>query len=235
MNYFTFWITLILVAALAVYTGAQALPLLVLLYFPRLLKFWFIDQAESERWINASPAVQEKIQQLQPLGFELLGIKGEKILWQKPVFEASLANHKKESFAALMLKDDPVEADTKSFHVLGSYILTSFNGGGIIFTRGRSSMPEMESPVASVRNIATGDYKQMISTHSQRVASFKKRGFKPLPALDQASRIEATYVFYSSSYIRQARRSLTRMLPVINFVLALVLLIAIIATYIANL
>ncbi len=99
----TYMIILILVLFLTIYTGAQAIPLLVLLYAPRLLKFWFIDPAESERWINASPPVQEKIEQMEELGFVPLGIKAEKILWQKPVYEVSLSNTEKEAFGAIIL------------------------------------------------------------------------------------------------------------------------------------
>ena len=99
----TYWLVLILTLFLTIYTGAQAIPLLVLLYAPRLLKFWFIDPVESERWINASPPVQEKIEQMGELGFVSLGIKAEKILWQTPVYEVSLTNTEKEAYGAIML------------------------------------------------------------------------------------------------------------------------------------
>ncbi len=63
MNLTTYWIVLCAVFLLAIYTGIEAIPLFVLLFAPRLLKFWFISQIESERWINASSSVKEKIQQ----------------------------------------------------------------------------------------------------------------------------------------------------------------------------
>lgn len=223
----TYWLVLILTLFLTIYTGAQAIPLLVLLYAPRLLYFWFIDPVESERWINASPPVQEKIEQMGELGFVSLGIKAEKILWQTPVYEVSLTNTEKEAFGAIMLTPDK--------GVLGVYFYTALSGGGIIFTRGHSRMPEIELPDASIKNNQTGDLKAMLASHSQRIRAFKQRGITVIPVNDQASRIEATYKFYESTYMKQARRNLPRVLPVINFALAVVLLIAIVLTYILRL
>ena len=223
----TYWLVLILTLFLTIYTGAQTIPLLVLLYAPRLLKFWFIDPAESERWINASPPVQEKIEQMGELGFVSLGIKAEKILWQTPVYEVSLTNTEKEAYGAIMLTPDK--------GVLGVYFYTALSGGGIIFTRGHSRMPEIELPDASIKNNLTGDLKAMLASHSQRIRAFKQRGITVIPVSDQASRIEATYKFYESTYMKQARRNLPRVLPVINFALAVVLLIAIVLTYILRL
>lgn len=223
----TYWLVLILTLFLTIYTGAQAIPLLVLLYAPRLLKFWFIDPVESERWINASPPVQEKIEQMGELGFVSLGIKAEKILWQTPVYEVSLTNTEKEAFGAIMLTPDK--------RVLGVYFYTALSDGGIIFTRGHSRMPEIELPDASIKNNLTSDLKAMLASHSQRIRAFKQRGITVIPVSDQASRIEATYKFYESTYMKQARRNLPRVLPVINFALAVVLLIAIVLTYILRL
>jgi hypothetical protein len=223
----TYWIVLVLATLLAVYTGAQAIPLLVLLYTPRLLKFWFIGPAESERWISASPAAQEKIGQLHELGFIPLGIKAEKVLWQKPVYEVSLTNPEKETFASIMLTPDS--------RVLGVYLITPLLGRGIVFTRGRSRMPEIELPDSSIKNNLTGDLKAMLTSHSQRIRAFKQKGIAPLAVNDQAARIAATYHFYESAYMKQARRNLPRLLPVINFALAIVLLIAIVVTAILRL
>ncbi len=75
----------------------------------------------------------------------------------------------------------------------------------------------------------------MLASHSQRIRIFKQKGIDVIPVGDQASRIEATYIFYESTYIKQARRKLPRLLPVINFALAVVLLIAVVATYILQL
>jgi hypothetical protein len=226
MNSF-YWVVLILVLLLTVYTGAQAIPLLVLLYTPRLLKFWFIEPTESERWISASPTVQEKIGQLHDLGFVPLGIKAEKILWQKPVYEVALTNPEKEAFASIMLTHDN--------QVMGVYLFTPMSGGAIIFTRGRSRMPEIELSDASVKNTINGDLKSMLTSHSQRIRAFKQKGIAPLAVNDQAARIAATYHFYESTFMKQARRNLPRLLPVINFPLAIVLLIAVLLTYILRL
>jgi hypothetical protein len=223
----TYWVVLILALFLTIYTGAQAIPLLVLLYAPRLLKFWFIDPAESERWISASPSVQEKIEQLHELGFVPLGIKAEKILWQQPVYEVSLSNQKKETFASIML--------TSENRVLGVYFFTPLSGGGVTFTRGHSRMPEIELPNTSVKNNLTGDLKTMFVSHSQRVRLFKQKGIAPLAVNDQATRIEATYNFYESTYMKQARRNLPRLLPAINFALAIVLVIAVVVIAILRL
>jgi hypothetical protein len=223
----TYWLILSLSVLLAIYTGAQAIPVLVLLYAPRLLKFWFIDPAESDRWIGASPALQEKIKQMGELGFVSLGIKVEKIMWEKPVYEVSLSNTEKEAFGAIMLTADK--------QVLGVYFYTALSGGGIVFTRGHSRMPEIELPDASIKNNLTGDLKAMLSSHSQRIRVFKQRGHSVLPVSDQASRIEATYIFYESMYMKQVRRKLPRMLPVINFALAVGLLMVVVLTYIFRL
>ena len=96
-------------------------------------------------------------------------------------------------------------------------------------------MAEMEAKKASVKNFPGGDMKAMLASHSQRVGAFKKNGVDRLPVNDQAARIEATYIFYESKYMRQARRSLPRLLPAINFALALVLLIAITITLVLRL
>ena len=96
-------------------------------------------------------------------------------------------------------------------------------------------MPEIELPDASIKNNQTGDLKAMLASHSQRIRAFKQRGITVIPVSDQASRIEATYKFYESTYMKQARRNLPRLLPVINFALAVVLLIAIVLTYILRL
>jgi hypothetical protein len=119
--------------------------------------------------------------------------------------------------------------------VLGVYFYTALSGGGIIFTRGQSRMPEIELPDASIKNNLTGDLKAMLSSHSQRIRAFKQRGNHVFPVSDQASRIEATYIFYESTYMKLARRNLPRLLPVINFALAVVLLIAVVLTYILRL
>jgi len=226
----TIWLVFIMALALTLYTGAQAVPLLALLYAPRVLKFWFISGAESESWITASPLVQQKIQQLREFGFVQLGIKGEKILWQKPVYEVSLTNREKGIFAAIMLTGGQSAAGADLFRVLGVYFYTPLQGKGIVFTRGRSSMSELESKDASVKNFPGGDINAMLASHSQRVGAFKKNGVDRLPVTDQAARIEATYIFYESKYMRRARRNLPRILPAINFALALVLLIAVTIT-----
>lgn len=223
----TYWLILILALVLTFYTGAQAIPLLVLMFTPRLLKFWYIDPAESERRIHSSASVQEKVDRLRELGFTVLGIKGERILWQKPVYEVSLTHPKKETFASIILGPD----DRAS----GVYFLTAMSGGGIVFTRARSRMLEMEIPGTSVKNIPNGDLNTMFSSHSQRVRSIKQKGVSPLPVVDQTTRIEATYAYYKSSYLKKGRRNLPRLLPVINFALGVVLLIAVIVTAILRL
>ena len=118
------WLVLILALALTLYTGAQAIPLLTLLYAPRLLKFWFVSGTESENWIADSPSARQKIQQLGEFGFVPLGIKGEKILWQKPVYEVALTNREKGIFAAIMLIGGQSAAGTDLFRVLGVYFYT---------------------------------------------------------------------------------------------------------------
>jgi hypothetical protein len=218
----TYWLVLVLALFLTVYTGAQAIPLLVLMFAPRLLKFWFISPDESERRIGASASAQEKIDQLRELGFRVLGIKGERILWQPPVYEVSLANPAKETFASIILDPDD--------QALGVYLFTAMSGGGIIFTRARSRLVELEIAGTSVKNIPDSNLSSMIASHSQRIRSFKQKGISPLPVSDQASRIATTYVYYESAYTKKGRRNLPRLLPAINFALALVLLIAVLVT-----
>jgi len=223
----SYWVVLLFTLMLTIYTGMQAIPLLVLLYTPRLLKFWFIDSIEYERWISASPAAQEKMEQLRQLGFNPLGIKAEKILWQQPAYEVSLTNLEKDTFASIML--------TRDSQVLGVYFYTPLTGGGIIFTRGRSRMPEIELPASSIKNNLTGDLSAMLASHSQRIRTFRQKRFVPLAVNDQAARIAATYHFYESAYMKQARRNLPRLLPVITFALAIVLLSAVVVTAILRL
>ena len=218
----TYWLILVLALFLTVYTGAQAIPLIVLMFAPRLLRFWFISPDESQRRIGASSSAQEKISMLRDLGFAVLGIKGERILWQQPVYEVSLTNPGKETFASIILGPDD--------EALGVYFFTALSGGGIVFTRARSLMLELETQETSVKNIPGGDLSAMLSSHSQRVRAFKQRGISPLPGSDQAARIEATYVYYELAYTKKARRNLPRLLPVITFALGVVLLIAVVLT-----
>ncbi len=222
-----YWLVLIFALFLTIYTGAQAIPLLVLMFAPRLLKFWFISADYSERRIGASSSAQEKIGQLGMLGFSVLGIKGERILWQPPVYEISLSNAAKETFASIILDPDD--------QALGVYFFTALQGGGIVFTRARSRMLEMELPGTSVKNIPNSDLNTMFSSHSQRIRAFKQKGISPLPVTDQASRIEATYRYYELAYTRKGRRNLPRLLPALNFALAVVLLIAVIVTGVLHL
>ena len=218
----TYWLVLILALFLTVYSAAQAVPLLALMFTPRLLKFWFIDKMDSDRRIASSPSAQEKIAQLRELGFAVLGIKGERILWQPPVYEVSLTNPAKETFASIILGPDD--------GTLGVYFFTALSGGGIVFTRARSRLREMETADTSVKNTPSGDLNTMLTSHSQRIRVFKQKGISPLSGWDQAARIEATYVYYGSAYIRKGRRNLPRLLPAINFALAVVLLIAVLVT-----
>jgi hypothetical protein len=217
-----YWLVLILALFLTVYTGGQAIPLLVLMFAPRLLKFWFISSDESEHRIGSSISAQEKIDQLSELGFSVLGIKGERILWQPPIYEVSLANPAKGTFASVIL--DPND------QALGVYFFTAVSGGGIVFTRARSRLLELEIPGTSVKNISNSDLNTMFASHSQRIRAFKAKGLSPLPVSDQASRVEATYAYYESVYVKKGRRNLPRLLPVINFAFALVLLIAVVVT-----
>jgi hypothetical protein len=196
------------------------------MFAPRLLKFWFIEPAESERRISVSPSVQEKISQLRGLGFTTLGIKGERILWQEPVYEVSLTNPEKETFASIIL--DPGDK------AMGVYFYTALSGG-IVFTRARSHMLELEIPGTSVKNIPNGDLNTMYASHSQRVRNFRQKGHPPLSVSDQAARIESSYRYYESAYVRKTRRNLARLLPAINFALAVVLLVAMVVTAILRL
>ncbi len=217
------WIVFVVALFLAIYTGAQAIPLFVLMFAPRLLKFWFIDPIESQRRISASASAREKIDQLRELSFSPLGIKGERILWQAPVYEVALTNPEKDTFASIILGPGD--------KALGVYLYTALSGGGIVFTRAMSRQPQMEKAGISVKNIPNNDLTTMLASHSQRIREFKHQRITPLSVRDQAARIEATYLFYGSAYFKNTRRNLPSIMPLVSFALALVLLVAVLLTH----
>ena len=217
------WVVFFLALSLAIYTGFQAIPMLVLMFTPRLLKFWFIEPMDCERRVGDSKSTQEKVECLRELSFLPLGIKGERILWQKPVYEVSLANVEKDTFASIILGPDD--------NALGIYFYTPLKGKGIVFTRAGSRSPQMEKPRISVKNIPNGEITTMFASHSQRVEALRRQGIAPMLGFDQCGRIEATYQFYESTYFKRTRRNVANLMPVFNFALAVVLLIAVLLTY----
>lgn len=203
---------------LIVLTGIQAVPQLVLALAPGQIRSWFIGAEQSDRLIRlkASPAVKAKVAQLQALGFELLGIKAEKVWWRKAVHEIALTSTEMDSFGSIILNQNKKAADV--------YFYTPLAEGGLVFTRAPSPLPEMESENTSVKNLPTEKTERLLASHRQRVRLLEQKGLTPLPVNDQAARLAATRYYYTTAYGRQARRFSLRTRAVRDFLLSLALL-----------
>lgn len=205
---------------LVVLTGIQALPLLALALAPGLVQTWFIDADKSERLIRAtaSPAVKAKVAQLQALGFELLGIRAEKIWWRKPIHEIAFTAVDADTFGSIILNQNQKAADL--------YLYTPFAGDGLVFTRGPSRLPEMESETISVKNLPLDKPERLAASHRQRVRDLKKKGLTPLAVVTPADRLAAARIYYASAYGRRAGRTWLGARPVRNFLVLLALFVA---------
>jgi hypothetical protein len=216
---------LLLTAFLVIYTGWRAVPMLIFALVPGHIQGRFLTTAECDRIIAASPNVRSKLADLQALGFDTLGILAEKVWWRRrPSLEVVATSVPKSTFAAIVL--------TPAGKAAGVYFYTPLAGGGLVFTRSRSPLPEMENDNTSVKDVPGASVDKLWASHRRRLQALRERGQRPLPVGDQAARLAAAEAYYASAYARSARRIFLRAAPVINFLAVSGLLVAIIAIFI---
>jgi hypothetical protein len=215
---------LLLTIFLVIYLGWRAIPMLAVTLAPSQIRAWFLDTAESDRIIAAAPSVRAKLADLQTLDFGVLGILAERVLWRRPVLEVVATSAEKSTFAAIVL--------TPNGKAAGVYFYNPLAGGGLVFTRSRSSLPEMETDNTSAKNVPGAAVDKLWTSHRRRLQALRERGQRPLSVADQAARLAAVQAYYTSAYARRARGLFLRSAPVVNFLLVVGLLLAIIAIYI---
>jgi hypothetical protein len=214
----------LLTAFLVVYLGWRAIPLLIFALVPGHIRGWFLEEAETDRLIAAAPSVQSKLADLQALGFSRLGILAEKAWWRPPSREVVATSVQKSTFAAIVL--------TSTGKAAGVYFYTPLAEGGMVFTRSRSPLPEMENDNTSVKDVPGASVDKLWATHRRSLQALRERGQRPLSVDDQAARLAAAQAYYVSAYARRARRVFLRSAPVINFLAVLGLLVAILAIFV---
>jgi hypothetical protein len=179
----------------------QIIPPLVFVFAPQSLKSWFVDEAKANKMLQ-SPQVQEKWQQLHALGFDLLGVKAEKVPGQGSIYELSTVSLDAESYASVMLPRAGTPASV--------YFYTPLKGGGLVFTRAYAFAPEMETENTSVKNIASGNLDMALNSHGQRVQSRKQKGLMPMVEHSQAQRLAATDFYYATDYSKSTGQTLLK-------------------------
>jgi hypothetical protein len=215
---------LLLTIFMVIYLGWRAMPTLVIALTLSQIRARFLDAAESDRIIAGAPSVQAKLADLRAQGFDLLGIMVEKPWRQRGVLEVATTSGDKSAFGGIVL--------STSRQVVGVYFYTPLAGGGLVFTRSRSALPEVENDNTSVKNLPGASVDKLWLSHRKRLQTLRERGQRPLPVADQAARLAAGQAYYTSAYARQVRGRLLRSTPVVNFLLVAGLLLAIIAIYI---
>jgi hypothetical protein len=215
---------LLLTAFLVIYTGWRAVPLLISALVPGHIRGWFLETAESDHIIATAPSVQAKLADLKALGFDTLGILAEKAWWRRPSLEVVATSVQKSAFGAIVL--------TPAGKAAGVYFYTPLVGGGLVFTRSRSPLPEQENDNTSVKDVPGASVDKLWASHRRRLQALREQGQRPLPVADQAARLAAAQAYYASAYARKSRRVFLRSAPVVNFLVVVSLLVAIIGIYI---
>ena len=205
------------VILLVVFSGYQALPLLVLALNPHAIRFSFESDQDTRDLLRRTIHLREWLDRLKDLGFTLLGQKVEKIpLWGPAFRELALVSAEAEAHAGIVLHPDGTPASL--------YFYTPIRNGGMVFTRNFQG-PEAEGERLSVRNVEHIDFRFILNDHLARVRSFRDRGLIPRAGATQAERLAATAAFYDSEYGRTGLPSLWSP-PIRMFALALALLVA---------
>lgn len=206
--------TLLFIAVvLVVITGRTAIPLMLFLFQPHIMRFGFLEDAEGERLRAKSPQLMQWISDLEKCGFRYLGIKIEKMpFWGGTFREVAFTSASEEAFAAIVLRPDRNPASV--------YYYSPLTDGGMVFTRNGEYGREAESEGISVINIPTDDFGYLLEAHRQRLQAFKTRGFSVNASFDRPGRIKATETFYASTYARQ-RGFILQSPHLIGFIIAL--------------
>lgn len=228
MNTYVYGLS-ILVATLALGAMLRAiwktLPMLIWTLCPTAIHSRFLTHPESDQAIAASEKLREWLRRLEAMGFSKIGIKAERPpLWGRTTLELALVHTTDNTYGSIVVDDRG--------RPLSLYFYTPLIKNCIVFTRNGEFAPELENDAASVRNIVSDDWGEILASHKERVSRFVQRGLTPLVGSSEQSRIEATRLFYTSQY---GRKSVFQLLvfsgiPGIVSLLILILLLVAAAT-----
>ncbi len=186
----------LLIIGLGLFGLVKSLPRLLAVINPRRIRCWFADVLDRDETISRSQALKARLQELEALGFSLLGIKNEKFpLWGQAVREVATVSTAAEIFGCLVI--------TERGEPFTVYFYTPIREDGFVYTRQQATLPEMEGPNISVKNFSSPSLKDMFQAHRDRVETFKQKGLLPAMVSSPEARIEATYRFYASNYARK--------------------------------
>jgi hypothetical protein len=209
---------LVLAISFVVYTVWRTLPRLIWSINPATTRQWFLDSSASNQVISASRQLRNWSNRLASLGFSQIGVKAETSpLRGSSVLELALVSVADNTFASIVLDQDG--------HPYSLYFYTPFTNNGIVFTRNGEFAPETEDRNTSVKNVVSNDFNAIFTSHKERVQSFVRRGFTPLVDSTKQSRIEATRLYYVSSYGRHSVRRLLSSSDMQRLVASILLLI----------
>ncbi|HET7009891.1 MAG TPA: hypothetical protein VFI11_03880 [Anaerolineales bacterium] len=209
---------LIMVVLGILLASVNALPMLVLAFWPTQIRSAFDDVALRRLTANENLSLRSQLDALRQMGFTMLGVKVERQpLWGRSYREVDLASTPLQTYATIVLHPDSSPA---SF-----YCYTPLRDGGMVFTRDFEQGMEAEGPRISVRNVVSANLSEVVQDHVSRVQSMQQRGLLPVVGASQQSRLDATRAFYESDYARALRPGL-RTPAIRRFVVLLVLFLA---------
>jgi len=181
---------------LLIVTGISAIPTIIFVLDPDSMRYSFDDPAEEQDRLSRSADLREWTARLRDMGFSLLGVKAERLpLWGRAYREAALVSRAADTYASIVL--DPANSPASL------YFYTPLENGGMVFTRNHPHGRETETETVTVKNIPSQDFREVFDSHEKRLRVFLDKGWRPLIGSGQQARIEATRVFYKSSYARQ--------------------------------
>jgi len=181
---------------LLIVTGISAIPTIIFVLNPDSMRYSFDDPADEQERLSRSADLREWTARLREMGFSLLGVKAERLpLWGRAYREAALVSRAADMYASIVL--DPANGPASL------YFYSPLENGGMVFTRNHPHGRETETETVTVKNIPSQDFREVFDSHEKRLRVFLDKGWRPLIGSGQQARIEATRVFYKSSYARQ--------------------------------
>ncbi len=193
------WIVALLLVFWFILSVRFALPHLLVSRNLGAMQIGFIEQNASREFTSIPPPLESAFAGFRSLGFVPLGIKFEKFpLWGPRLEEYSLASDEARAFASLL--------SFSRLNYTGSYLLTPFTNGAIVFTTTNPRMSPIEAPGFSLKVMAGATPEQALADHRVRVGRFEERGLTPYPSYDRQSRLAATRAFYAAAPIERSMR-----------------------------
>lgn len=207
--------TVILLAALVAFLIAawSAVPLIWFALRPTSIRSYFIDSKLADKLVTMDPVIAETIQQIQGLGFSLLGVRMEQLpLWGVRVAAVSLASPETHTYASVMFLTNGGRVPV--------YFYTPFRSGGMVFTRNQPFGSEFEDATVSVKNVSTHHLSEVYSAHLARVETLRTPLVEWFDMTHREARNEACRLYYATSYGRSQARRLLHSKAVRNFAIA---------------